>query len=208
MAQEKPKLIYFGDPMCSWCYGFSPEFSKTIKSLGDNVDFEFVMGGLRPYNTETMTDLANFLKHHWEEVGKRSGQLFQYDILKEASITYDTEPACRAVVTARQINPAIEFEFFKAVQSAFYNENKNPNLTETYMEVAKKFNLDKNDFKNLFESEEMKNAVRGDFTRSAEMGVRGFPTVILKKDEELFLLTNGYTEAENIIRKVEQVIKQ
>ena len=207
MAQDKPKLIYFGDPMCSWCYGFSPEFSKAIKTLGNDFEFEFVMGGLRPYNTETMTDLADFLKHHWEEVGNRSGQPFQYDILNKSDIAYDTEPACRAVVTVRKINPKIEFEFFKAVQSAFYFENKNPNLTETFVAIADQFNLDKNEFKKLFESDEMKKAVREDFALSAEMGVRGFPTVIFKKGDELFLLSNGYTVAENIIEKVDRVLK-
>ena len=104
------------------------------------------------------------------------------------------------------MNPAVEFDFFKAVQTAFYVGNKNPNLTSTFIEIAGQFNLDKNKFRQLFESEDFKNKVREDFTRSAEMGVRGFPTVIFKNGDDLFLLSNGYTTAENIIQKVEQVV--
>lgn len=206
MAQEKNTIIYFGDPMCSWCYGFSPEFSKVVAEMDEKINVELVMGGLRPYNTETMADLGGFLKHHWEEVGKRSGQPFQYDILNASDILYDTEPACRAVVTVRQMDTSLEFEFFKAVQHAFYFENKNPNLTSTFTEIAGQFNLDKNKFQQLFESEALKKAVQKDFTRSVEMGVRGFPTVIFIKGEDYYLLSNGYTKAEVIIAKINQVM--
>jgi putative protein-disulfide isomerase len=205
MAQEKNTLIYFGDPMCSWCYGFSPEFSKVTAAMDGNINVELVMGGLRPYNTETMTDLGGFLKHHWEEVGSRSGQPFQYDILNASDIIYDTEPACRAVVAVRQMDASLAFAFFKAVQHAFYFENKNLNLTSTFTAVAEQFNLDKKEFQQLFESEALKKAVQEDFARSAEMGVRGFPTVIFKKGEDYYLLSNGYTKAEEIIAKINQV---
>ena len=47
-GQEKATLIYFGDPMCSWCYGFSDELNDALNLLSDQVDFELVMGGLRP----------------------------------------------------------------------------------------------------------------------------------------------------------------
>ncbi|MFQ5523922.1 MAG: DsbA family protein, partial [Acidimicrobiia bacterium] len=38
------KLIYVGDPMCSWCWGFAPE----IEDLADEYPVEVVVGGLRP----------------------------------------------------------------------------------------------------------------------------------------------------------------
>ena len=208
MAQTKPTLIYFGDPMCSWCYGFSPEFDKAINILDQKVDVQLIMGGLRPYNRETMKDLSGFLEGHWKEVHERSLQPFQYGILKKENIYYDTEPSCRAVVTVRQIKPEIEFAFFKAVQTSFYFKNNDPNLTETFAELAGTFNLDINEFRQLFDSEAMKNKVRQDFEYSAEMGVRGFPTVLLQKGEELYLLSNGYVKAENIVEKVDRVLKK
>lgn len=206
MAQDKPTLIYFGDPMCSWCYGFSPEYSKALDALEGKVEMEFIMGGLRPYNTQVMTDLAEFLQHHWEEVSKRSGQPFSYDILKEATIKYDTEPACRAVVTVKMMKPEIAFDFFKKIQTTFYSDNKDPNLTATFVALAEEFGLDKKTFEQLFESNEIKDATREEFAFSGEMGVHGFPTVVLKKGEKLFLISNGYTEAENLIAKINQSI--
>lgn len=206
MAQSKAKLIYFGDPMCSWCYGFSPEMSEALDSLSESVDFQLVMGGLRPYNTETMADLGDFLKGHWEDVNKRSGQPFRYDILKDKTFVYDTEPACRAVVLMRALKPESEFEFFKRVQTEFYQENKNTNLTETYAALAEEFGLDKTDFAKKFESDEWKEKVKKDFTYSQTIGVRSFPTIVLQNGDDLYLVAQGYVKAATIIEKCEKII--
>lgn len=47
MTAQKSKLIYVGDPMCSWCYGIANELSQTIDYFNDDFDLELIMGGLR-----------------------------------------------------------------------------------------------------------------------------------------------------------------
>ena len=204
---QKPTLIYVGDPMCSWCYGFAPEIYKTKEHFGDRVDFELVMGGLRPYNTETIADLGDFLSHHWKDVEKRSGQPFNYGILKDASFIYDTEPACRAVVVARSMNPEIEFAFFKDVQTMFYLHNKNTNDVNTYLEIAKKYKLNPEAFLQKFESEEYKQKVKLDFVRAQELKATGFPTALLIIDGKATVLTRGYTNSEQLIESIENPLK-
>jgi len=204
MSQPKATILYFGDPMCSWCYGFSPELSKTLKTLNGTVDLQMVMGGLRPYNTQKMPELAEFLQHHWEEVGQRSGQAFKYDILQAKDIAYDTEPACRAVLIMRKLQPSQEFAYFKAVQKAFYADNKNTTDTQTFVDLAVQFGVDAKSFQLEFESEEAKEAIRGDFEYSASLGVRSFPTLLLQKGEEFYLLNKGYTKADQLIEKIKK----
>ncbi len=202
MSQDKPTLFYFGDPMCSWCYGFAPELEKVVAEFSDRAEIELVMGGLRPYNTETMLDLKDFLTGHWQEVNHRSGQLFTYDILNDPSITYDTEPPSRAVVLIRSLCPEHEMFFFKEVQKLFYQKNKNLHLTESYYPILDQIDVDKDAFKSGFESEEMKLKIKEDFAKSADFGVRGFPTLILQKGGEMFLISNGYATAKDLIEKI------
>lgn len=202
MSQNNPTLIYIGDPMCSWCYGFSPEFSEAGAQLADQVSVKMIMGGLRPYNTETMTDLGDFLKHHWEDVQNRSGQPFTYDILQQKDFVYDTEPPCRAVVTVRAIAPAKEWAFFKKIQEVFYHKNQNTNDLATYLAIAQTLDIDTKLFRERYESDEMKQKVRADFAAAAEMGVRGFPSVVLEKDGQYYLIANGYTTAKNVVDAV------
>ena len=67
IAQDKTTIIYVGDPMCSWCYGFSPEITK-VKEQFPLLDFRIVLGGLRPNGKEEINGMADFLKKHWEHV--------------------------------------------------------------------------------------------------------------------------------------------
>lgn len=204
--KEKPTLIYIGDPMCSWCYGLAPELEKVLAHFEGQLEVELIMGGLRPYNTQTMLDLKDFLTHHWEEVHQASGQNFQYGILDEATITYDTEPPSRAVLVIRKIAPEKELAFFKEIQKAFYLDNLNMHLTDSYCGICETLNIDFEQFTQYFEGEAMKKEVRADFERAAEMGVRGFPTLILQQNEQFILIANGYLPSQSVIEKIEEYL--
>ena len=206
MLTEKPTLLYFGDPMCSWCYGFSPQLSTAIEELGNAVELKLVMGGLRPYGTETMEELDDFLKEHWGHVEEASSQPFSYNILEDKAFVYDTEPPSRAVLVARKMKPAIAFDFFKSIQKAFYVENKNTGDLATYLELAEQFGLDAQAFQEAYLSEEMKSATSAEFEYAASLGVRGFPTVILKQGTEYTLISNGFEKAENIVAAVQRLL--
>lgn len=206
-AQEKPTIIYVGDPMCSWCYGFSPEFTKVLKNLENDVNVEWIMGGLRPYNDQKMTELKSFLAEHWEEVHDRSGQKFSYDIL-ESDITYDTEPSCRAVVTVKEMNEDLVMDFFQAVQHAFYFKNKNPNKAETFVEIANNLGLSVEKFKSLYESEDMKQKVKQEFQLAQDLNATGFPTVILRDGEDYYLMSQGYMKANVLEQGIRELIEE
>ena len=203
-AQES-KLIYVGDPMCSWCYGISEELAAVKTHFSESLDFEMVMGGLRPYNTETMSDLKSFLTHHWEDVHSRSGQEFSYEILDNTEITYDTEPPSRASIVVRQLDASKEYSFFKGIQKLFYLENKNMHLVESYHGLLEQLGIDITEFDRLFHSDEMKEKTKQDFQRSANLSVSSFPTVILKKDGEYFVVARGYATQEQMIKSIESV---
>ena len=56
-----PHLIYFADPMCSWCWGFAPVAEAIRQRLGDALPIRLMMGGLRPGTTKSL-----------DEAGKRT----------------------------------------------------------------------------------------------------------------------------------------
>lgn len=207
MEEKANKLIYVGDPMCSWCYGFGPELEKVLAKF-PQLDFQLVLGGLRPNGTETMSELGNFLREHWDHVEARSGQEFSYDILEQGDFIYDTEPACRGVETARTLKPEVALDFYHAVQKAFYKENKDTGKVETYLEIAEQFELDTALFKKLFESEEMKENTKADFQLAAGMGIRGFPSMVAQKEDQYYLLSRGYRSGEDMIKDLEGLYAQ
>ena len=204
LTDDRNMLIYVGDTMCSWCHGLSPELDQ-LKNDHPEFDFKLVMGGLRPFSTEKAIDMAEFLKSHWVEIEERTGQPFTHEILKDPDFIYDTEPASRAVVVARMMNPEIEYEFFKAVQMAFYRDNFNTNRIETYLPLADHFGLDRSKYEEHFLSNEAKEHTKLDFEVSHKLGIKGFPSIILKKDGKMTLIANGYQKADEINKIIAKI---
>ena len=51
MRETEMKIIYFTDPMCSWCYGFAPVIEK-IQENYPEIKWEIIAGGYSPGNRE------------------------------------------------------------------------------------------------------------------------------------------------------------
>lgn len=202
----KNKLMYFGDPMCSWCYGIANDIDKLKEEFTD-FDFELIMGGLRPGGGDEWTeDYRNMLKSHWGHVHDASGQPFDYSFFDRDDFNYDTEPAARAVRVVRDIAPGKEWSFYKEVQRAFYAKSQDVTGLEVLKQVCKEQEIDVVQFESLFRSEGYKRLVYQDFIRSQQLGVRGFPCIVLKKGEEYFAVSQGYSKFENMKATVSRIM--
>ena len=204
MPEVQDKIIYIGDPMCSWCYGFSPQLETLEESLDGSIEFEYVMGGLRPYNTETIKDLSDFLKGHWDEVHKYSGVEFDFQVLFE-DWHYDTEPPCRAYVVVRDYFPDKASDFFKGVQKLFYLKGQNLNVSESYLPLLKSLDIDDKVFVKAFESEKFKTLVKSDFEHAQDLNVNAFPTLLYQRKGEIHVLAQGFTTSDRILERIKDI---
>lgn len=208
MSTAQNKIIYIGDPMCSWCYGIANEIDAVKSHFQSEIKFETIMGGLRPYNKQTMIELKEFLMHHWGDVNKASGQEFNYGILDDKELAYDTEPPSRAIICIRQMAPEKEFEFFHEVQKLFYKQNKNMFLVESYKELIEDLNLDFIEFKKMFNSDLAKQTIAKDFERANNLGVHSFPTILLSKNGEIQKIASGFITKEKMIERINKELNK
>lgn len=207
-------LIYVGDPMCSWCYGFGVPLNDLMDQLPD-IPVTVVLGGLRAYNKEVMPDaLKSTLHHHWSEVTKRSGKPFGDHQFDRKDYVYDTEPACRAVVTIREHAPDHTLEMYHAIQHAFYAMSRDITQTSVLADVWQELvnslpdleiNFSRKEFINAFESDTIKSLTRNDFEMAQQWGIRGFPALIAVVDGQAQLVANGYMESDAMMQRVQQV---
>ena len=206
--REDVEIIYIGDPLCSWCWGISPALNRLERAAKANgIPYRIVLGGLRPGGGEEWNeDFKNFLRHHWEEVTKRSGQPFGETLFERDTFNYDTEPPCRAVVTARTMDPAVESRFFELIQHRFYVLGEDPNELGFYEPICKELGLDFQAFSRLFGSEEMVAATLRDFRLNRSWGVSGYPTVVVRKGGELVAIARGYAEFSGMWSAVSQLV--
>ena len=202
MGNPLNKLIYVGDPMCSWCWGFAPE----IEELSDEYRVEVVVGGLRPGpSAQPLGDrMADFLREHWVEIAERTGQPFDTEFLERRDgWLYDTEPAAIAVVSMRNMNEAATLDFFTDVQRAFYAEGRDVTDYDTLADIAADHSVDRDAFRARLDTEDAKKAAWADFSRARNWGISGFPTLVGElTGDRLALLARGWTKAELIRTRI------
>ncbi|MCR4331096.1 MAG: DsbA family protein [Sulfuricaulis sp.] len=197
-------LWYFADPMCSWCWGFSPAISAIKESYSDRLKIALMLGGLRPGTTEPVTPkFREETLHHWRDVHKMTGQPFTFEAAMPEGFVYDTEPASRAVIAVAGIDPEAIFPYFKSVQAAFYAQGRDVTRTGTLADLAAHLDIDKPRFLERFESEDIKNKTRAHFRITREAGVRGFPTIVLQAGSGQKLLANGCRPLEELRPELE-----
>ncbi|MES2340997.1 MAG: DsbA family protein [Pseudomonadota bacterium] len=203
---QTPHLIYFADPMCSWCYGFSPVIADIRKTFGAALPIQLIMGGLRPGTDTPMTDEAKAsLAGHWTHVTEASGLPFDPAVLETPGFLYDTDPAARAVVWVRRQDPELALTFLGDLQAAFYAENQNITDPLVLAALITRHGLNGESFLAAFDTEDLKHETWRDYGTSQKAGVTGFPTLIAGPTEAgaYGVVTRGFQPGAAVVPMLE-----
>ena len=206
---EDREIIVVVDPMCSWCWGFSPALTEMAETYRDRAPVWLMSGGLRPLTEHAMDDRAKAeIRHHWEDVEKASGQPFDFSFFDRNGFIYDSEPPCRALVAMRTIKPEATPAYLAAMHQAFYAQNRDITNETILKELAGNEGVDENEFIRVFSSKQIIYRTAEDFHRAHAMGVRGFPTVVLRNGEKLEMLSAGYSPFERLKPAIDQWLER
>ena len=198
-----PILWYFADPMCSWCWGFSPVIETLRDDYRERMKIALVLGGLRHETAPMTAAQREDILHHWRAVQARTGQPFRFDDALPPGFVYDTEPACRAVVTMGGIDPSRIFALFKAIQTAFYAEGRDVTQPGVLADLAAGTGVERAAFVRDFESDVARTRTQAHFRQAREAGVRGFPTLIVQQDAQLHTVCNGCQPLDTVRAAIE-----
>ncbi|MCE5363639.1 DsbA family protein [Pseudomonas anguilliseptica] len=193
----RARLLYVMDPMCSWCWGFAPVLeSLAEQAAAAGVALELVLGGLR--RDSVAIDGAARVRYlgYWQAVNASTGQLFNFNAGLPEGLVYDTEPACRALVTARNLAPELVWPLAQLIQRAFYTEGVDVTRASVLVELAERAGIPRIEFAEAFDSAAQRVATAADFSWTQDLGIAGFPTLLAERDGQLALLTNGYQPLE------------
>jgi putative protein-disulfide isomerase len=202
-----PRLIYFADTMCSWCYGFAPEMNRVVLAMGERVDLILQAGGLRPFHTEVLADADKpRFRGYRERVQEATGLPFDWAFFDREGYIMDTEPASRAVVTMRALNIGAAYAYMHAIQRAYFAMNEDIRQADVLAAYAGQFEVDPAEFTQAFGSDAMKQATLQDFALAQRFQVNGFPTLVLLKDHAAYQITMGYQKADAVIASLERAL--
>ena len=199
------ELVYVGDPMCSWCWGFAPVIEKIDDSF--DIDVRTIIGGLRPgERAEPIERIRSLLEHHWQQVGAASGQPFDLRALERSDWMYDTLVPDTAVVTMRSVSSADTLRFLATVQRAFYAEQVDVTDPDVYGSLVSGYPVDPDAFVEALQSPEMAAAAEQDFLEAQWLGVTGFPTLLLRDGATTVPLSIGYAPFERVADRLNGLI--
>ncbi|MFN6944308.1 MAG: DsbA family protein [Cytophagaceae bacterium] len=207
---DKPKLIYVYDPLCGWCYGFSPVMQQIKKDYETELDFEIVSGGLAIGERAAPIKVTySYIKNALVTVEKRTGVVFGpnfREMAEEGSYMYNSEPACMALTAIKKIKPEIAFNYAHTLHDLLFRDGISLNDTNTYIELARKYKIDEHQF--LKEFNASKEDTYSEFSYAKSLGVTGFPTLILQKDGQNFVLARGYDSFKNVNGSLRKILKK
>ena len=180
--------------MCSWCWGFAPVIDELHRTLGDEYRFSLVLGGLRTKGEMSWDERSKeYLSGHWRQVSQRTGQLFSDSLFEKESFDYDTYPACKAVITVRELfGMQRAFAYLHTIQEAFYTRAEDITNVEILIDLLSIVTSDRESFRTFFESERAQLLMEHDFSKARSMGANAFPSVVVIDKEGHMVCQKGY----------------
>ncbi len=197
-------LRYFGDPMCSWCWGFRPVLEQAEREYPE-LRRVTVLGGLRGEASDPMSDeLMNLVRGAWMRIEETTGQPFNHDLWKNHRPLATTLPACRAVAAARVLKPEREWDFMVGMFKAYFTDAMDPTREETHLAVAEAVGFDPSDFERSLNSQGSMDALNADLQTTRLYGITGFPSVVLTLGEgaSSYLISPGYQPIEGLRKAI------
>ncbi len=188
------ELIFVLDPMCSWCWGFAPIIEELLETQSDRYNFSLVVGGLRTKGEMSWNETSkDYLRGHWKQVSQRTGQEFSDSLFEKEYFDYDTYPACKAVVTVRELfGMQSAFAYLHTIQEAFYTKGEDITNVGVLSDLLNGIGLDSVSFKTFFESDRAQLLMEHDFAKSRSMGANTFPSVVVIDEEGHMVCEKGY----------------
>ena len=106
---------HFTDPACPWAYSFRPAHARLRWRFGDQIDWRLVLIGLsetarRTRSAATRPSAWSRRQHRFSD---RFGMPFSFERKPRMA---GTSRACRAIVAAREIDPALGEAALRALQ--------------------------------------------------------------------------------------------
>ncbi len=196
------QIIYFFDPICGWCYGFSDHFYAFYRSHKEDYDFRVVTGGMvRGDNARPIGKKAEYLKEAYPRVQELSGATFGEPFLQrldEGSTVFGSDIPSLVFHSITSKYPDREVEAARAVQRAIYLDGIDPMNLNEYVTMSGQFDFENDEIVSLAESKDVQDKYESDLYSTQQFGIKGFPFVVVQLDGEYYQIARGFRTSEEL----------
>jgi len=210
-AQEKPTLIYVMDPLCGWCYGFSPVMQRVYDTYKEKAHFEVITGGMITGNEiGPIGVIAPFLKKATAQVTQHTGAEFSPKFLdtiltEGTQILTSVEPSI-AVQLCKTKKPDSIFSFLTALHKEIYiNGLKTANIND-YSRLFREMGFDESIFINDLKNKKYLTMAQQDFRKAESLGIESYPALLIRSKAGVKVIARGYVHWNQLYFQLQQEI--
>ncbi|MCJ8167491.1 DsbA family protein [Pontibacter sp. E15-1] len=208
-APPAPILLYVTNPMCAWCYGFTPVVRRLHALWHGRLKVKVCFGDVQATAAEPLSrQEKGSMAVSWHRVQEEAYLPFDFRFFTRADFVYNTEPACRALLCVRLLRPVLTLEVLRAFHSAFYADGLDLKDTAVLVHLVGLFGIRENLFLALFESDEIMRQLEEEFDYVDELGADTFPSLFLQTKQGFEKLADGYVPLHNLEQRLLQALAQ
>lgn len=210
--QPKATLYYATDPICSHCWAIEPVLNRFIHQYGQYFKIELLMGGLLA-GWSGFADKANGISQpadvagHWREVGEHSRMPIDGSLWLNNPIM-SSYPPSRVFKVIQSRYPGQEHAFLRRAREAVFVFNRNIGEDEVLADIVDSLGLPGEEIVQASALEAAQELLEADFQKVAQLGVRGFPTLIMVNEENKGVKIVGARSLQHYVESLQLLVPE
>ena len=210
--QKTIDVYYVTDPICSHCWAIEPVLRRFIVQYGHYFNFHTVMGGLLEKWHDGPIDPANGIYKpadvapHWREVGKMSRMPIDGSLMLDNPVQSSYPPSRVFKVIQKHHGDEKAFEYLRRAREALFAFNQNISDETVLIDIVNKLGLDGEKIVAEADSTLGNQLLNEDFQLARQLGVRGFPTIIMINKENKGVRIVGGRPVEYYVEGLKQIL--
>ena len=207
-GQQRLRVQYFTDPICSTCWIIQPAWKKLNLEYGHCLDIQYIMGGLLPSwkdckgKIQSPSDAAM----HWKEVADSSKMPLDAGVWTEDPLSSSFPPSI-GFKAAQLQDEQKALLFLRRVREMIFLEKKNIMKWRFLETAALEVGLDTPRFRADYVGA-ARDAFEADLALAAELEVVSFPTLIFSNSSGHSVRIKGYQHYQDFEKVIFQLAPQ
>jgi putative protein-disulfide isomerase len=206
------ELYYVTDPICSHCWALEPVLRKFVDQYGHYFNMHTLMGGLLE-KWDGFADVSNGISGpadvagHWREVGEHSRMPIDGTVWYDNPIESSFIPS-RVYKVIQEKNSDLANAFLRRAREELFAFNKNIARDEVLINIVNQVGLDGEAIIHESKLPEANTSLHQDFQLVRELGVRGFPTIVMVNEEQKGVRIVGARTLEDYTNALQQLLPE
>ncbi|MCQ6282514.1 DsbA family protein [Bacillus sp. EB600] len=214
LTKKSIDLYYVTDPICSHCWALEPVLRRFVVQYGEYFNFHTVMGGLLEKWHDGPIDPANGIYKpadvagHWREVGEYSRMPIDGSLMIGNPVQSSYPPSRVFKVIQKNHHVELAYDFLRRAREDLFAFNRNISETSVMIEIVNNIGLDGEAIVKEAEQPIGQQLLNEDFSLARNLGVRGFPTIIMINEENKGVKIVGGRPLEYYAAGLKQVLNE